>query len=358
LALTHHDPLRTDAELTQIVDDIRSRTAGSEHSLEIFGAAEGQELELCQTDAADREEAVHDNRSATAPAVVRGSILMCVADPAAARTIREAAESDDILLLEAGSAEDALRGLEALRPSLMVIERQSDDTDSVERYLEAAPHGFANVPLLVVADREELVPKSDAVPIAYLIKPFSAAYVRTCIRAAMLRRATRWQRMLSTQDEEQRLSCLRALDILDTPPESRFDEITRLAATSFGAPMALVSLVDKERQWFKSSHGLEVKETSRETSFCSHAVSARDVLIVPDTFYDPRFADNPLVTQGPRIRFYAGCPIFVGAHCVGTVCVLDHRPRQLVDKAIDHLKFLARLVERELCKIQEGEGHG
>jgi DNA-binding response OmpR family regulator len=89
---------------------------------------------------------------------------MCVADSAAARTIREAAESDDILLLEAGSAEDALRGLEALRPSLMVLERRGDDTDSVERYLEVALHGFANVPLLVVADREELVLQSDAVP--------------------------------------------------------------------------------------------------------------------------------------------------------------------------------------------------
>ena len=174
----------------------------------------------------------------------------------------------------------------------------------------------------------------------------------------MLRRAMRWQRILSTQDEEERLACLRALDILDTPPESRFDEITRLAAKSFGAPMALVSLVDKERQWFKSSYGLEVKETSRETSFCSHAVSAREVLIVCDTFYDPRFADNPLVTQGPRIRFYAGCPIFVGAHCVGTVCVLDHRPRQLDEEAIDHLRYLARLVEEELCKSQEKRARG
>jgi GAF domain-containing protein len=82
------------------------------------------------------------------------------------------------------------------------------------------------------------------------------------------------------------------------------------------------------------------------------------VLIVPDTFYDPRFADNPLVTQGPRIRFYAGCPIFVGAYCVGTVCVLDHRPRQLDERAIDHLGYLGGLVEVELCKPQEKQVDG
>ena len=351
LALTHHDPLRRDAELSRIIEDIRSRKAGSKPPLEIFGAAEGQELELCGMRVADHKKTVHDNRSATAPAVVRGSVLLSLADPTAARTIREVAEADDILVLETGSVKEALESAQALKPSLMILEQQNDDTDLIERYVEAARHGFADVPLLIVADQEELVPRLDAVPMASLIKPFSASYARTCIRAAMLRTAMRWQRILSTQDEEERLACLRALDILDTPPESRFDEITRLAATSLGAPIALVSLVDKERQWFKSSHGLEVKETSRETSFCSHAVSARDVLIVPDTFYDPRFADNPLVTQGPRIRFYAGCPIFVGAHCVGTVCVLDHRPRQLVDKAIDHLKFLARLVERELCRF-------
>src|SRR5262249_21066507 len=178
-----------------------------------------------------------------------------------------------------------------------ILEPQHDDTDLIERHVEAARHGSAYVPLLIVTDQEELVSRSDAVPIAYLIKPFSASYARTCIRAAMLRKAMRWQRMLSTQHEEERLSCLHALGVLDTPAESRFDEITRLAATSFGTPMALVSLVDKERQWFKSAYGLNAKETSRETSFCSHAVSARDVLIVPDTFYDPRFADNPLVTQ-------------------------------------------------------------
>ena len=116
--------------------------------------------------------------------------------------------------------------------------------------------------------------------------------------------------------------------------------------------MALVSLVDRERQWFKSTYGLDVAETSRETSFCSHAVSVREVLVVPDTFQDPRFSDNPLVTDGPRIRFYAGCPIFVGSNCVGTVCVLDNRPRQIGAEAVNLLHYLASLVELELSRPQ------
>jgi GAF domain-containing protein len=186
----------------------------------------------------------------------------------------------------------------------------------------------------------------------WLIRPFSSAYARARIQACLLRTACRWERALTSQDEEQRLAALHALGILDTPAEERFDRITRLAASVFKVPMALVSLVDRKRQWFKSTYGLNAAETSRETSFCSHAVSSREVLVVPDTFQDPRFSDNPLVTQVPRIRFYAGCPIFVGGDCVGTVCVLDNRPRQIDAEAVNLLRDLAALAEVELCRPQ------
>ena len=116
--------------------------------------------------------------------------------------------------------------------------------------------------------------------------------------------------------------------------------------------MALISLVDRERQWFKSTYGLDTSETSRETSFCSHAVASQDVLVVPDTFQDPRFSDNPLVTGAPRIRFYAGCPILVGANCIGTVCVLDNRPRQIDTDTVGLLHDLAALAAIELSKPQ------
>jgi GAF domain-containing protein len=188
----------------------------------------------------------------------------------------------------------------------------------------------------------------------WLIQPFSSAYARTRIRAWLLRTRIRWARPPLPPDEEQRLATLHSLNILDTPAEQRFDRLTRLAAAIFGVPVALVSLVDRERQWFKSAHGLGVRQAPRETSFCAHAVAARELLLVPDALADDRFADNPEVSGGARARFYAGCPLFVGRSCVGTLCVLDVRPRHLSLDQIGLLKDVAGLVEREL---QQGESH-
>jgi len=109
-------------------------------------------------------------------------------------------------------------------------------------------------------------------------------------------------------NEEQRLAALRALCILDTPPEERFDRITRLAKKLFEVPIALITLVDAERQWFKSCQGLRVRETPRDISFCGHAILSQEGLVVPDTLLDERFADNPMVLGEAGIRFYAGRP--------------------------------------------------
>src|ERR1700752_1549332 len=108
-------------------------------------------------------------------------------------------------------------------------------------------------------------------------------------------------------DENTRLDTLRALNILDTSPEERFDRLTRLAKRLFGVPIALVNLVDADRQWFKSCVGLSATETPRDISFCGHAILGDDILLVPDAGVDERFHDNPLVTGDPNIRFYAGC---------------------------------------------------
>ena len=111
------------------------------------------------------------------------------------------------------------------------------------------------------------------------------------------------------RDEKTRLSTLRSLHILDSAPEERFDRLTRMARRMFDVPISLVSLVDAERQWFKSKQGLEVEEGPRETSFCGHAILGDTTLIVPDALEDERFFDNPLVTGEPNIRFYAGVPL-------------------------------------------------
>ena len=151
-------------------------------------------------------------------------------------------------------------------------------------------------------------------------------------------------------DEAARLESLRALDILDTPPEERFDRITRLASTLFDAPIAYITMVDANRQWFKSSCGLNATETDRDVSFCGHAILEDEALVIPDATADPRFADNPQVVGEPHIRFYVGQPLRgPEGHNVGTLCVADREPRDTVP-ADDRraLADLATVVEKEL----------
>lgn len=149
--------------------------------------------------------------------------------------------------------------------------------------------------------------------------------------------------------EDARLESLRRLDVLDTPREERFDRITRLAAHVAGTEIALVSLVDRDRQWFKSSVGLDVQSTSRDASFCAHAILDAGPMVVEDATDDPRFADNPLVTGAPNIRMYVGHPIHApdGAP-VGTLCVIGRSPGTLDPATMDALRDLAALVEIEL----------
>lgn len=155
------------------------------------------------------------------------------------------------------------------------------------------------------------------------------------------------------QDEQARLETLRSLSILDTPPEERFDRLTRMAKRLFGVPIALVSLVDENRQWFKSCFGLSVSETSRDISFCGHAILGKDVFIIPDTLADERFADNPLVLNDPYIRFYAGCPLRTpNGSKLGTLCIIDRQPRSFGKDELEALIDLASMAERELSAVQ------
>jgi diguanylate cyclase (GGDEF)-like protein len=156
-------------------------------------------------------------------------------------------------------------------------------------------------------------------------------------------------------NEAHRLDTLRALHILDTSPEERFDRLTRLAKRLFGVPIALVSLVDADRQWFKSCQGLpdQVTETPRDVSFCGHAILSDDILLVPDALADPRFHDNPLVVGNPKIRFYAGCPLSVpNGSKLGTLCIIDVEPRSLEESERALLHDLARMAEQEIAAVQ------
>ncbi len=150
--------------------------------------------------------------------------------------------------------------------------------------------------------------------------------------------------------EAQRLAALQGLQVLDTPPEERFDRITRLAARLFDTPIALVTPIDEHRQWFKSRVGLDLSETHRSMSFCAHAVVADAPLTIEDTHNDLRFVDNPLVTDDPMVRFYAGHPLHApSGEAIGTVCVFDRLPRTFSPADAEALADLAALVEEELA---------
>lgn len=152
----------------------------------------------------------------------------------------------------------------------------------------------------------------------------------------------------SPPDEALRLTALEELKLLDTPPEERYDRITRLAARTFDTPIALVSLIDQDRQWFKSRHGLEAPETARDISFCGHAILREETFIIENALNDERFADNPLVTGAPNIRLYAGAPLHDRhGYRIGTLCVIDNKPRLFSEDDKTTLRDLADLVERE-----------
>lgn len=170
-------------------------------------------------------------------------------------------------------------------------------------------------------------------------------------------------------NEEERIQQLLRYRILDTAPESAYDELTALAAQICGTTVALISFIDVARQWFKSKVGIETTETPRELAFCTHTILQSKVMMVPDTWADERFAHNPLTTGSPHIRFYAGAPLVTDEGCaMGTLCVIDSEPKQLTSAQIralellaDHavnqleLRLLSQQIQQEMAKIEKNE---
>ena len=149
-------------------------------------------------------------------------------------------------------------------------------------------------------------------------------------------------------NESLRLETLRGYEILDSAPEAAFDDLTLLASYVCETPIALISLIDADRQWFKSKIGVSVSETSRDIAFCASAILQPDIFIVPDATQDQRFAHNPLVITDPKIRFYAGSTLTANGHALGTLCVLDQIPRELNPEQQEALRALSRQVLAQL----------
>ena len=355
LALTHHDPMRTDAQLDELVAGLREEIGDDPH-FELFAAAEGMELDLEAEIEVPTEAEAGAKPSRTAISSEVPVLLVVANDTPEATLVMQAVAGEQVRVVMASSLAMAMQLYRSDRPSLVVIDDQLADGDALSlagQIQESDDPGRPEVPMMILSRGPR--PEASGLP-AYadwLQAPFSKEYAKSRIRTWLMRGEFRWLRASMPEGEADRLAALHGLDLLDTQPEERFDRYTRLAATLFNVPVSLVTLIDEDRQWFKSCIGSDIRETSREVSFCAHAIQKREVMVVPDALLDHRFADNPLVISGPHVRFYAGAPLFVaGRHPIGTLCILDTRPRHFSEQEANLLSDLAAMVETELNQQQ------
>ena len=354
LILSHHDPLRDDTAIDRIIEEIRSGLRAEGSPLEVEAAAEGLAIEL-RGDAKQTPEKTKPHflaeTSVNISSVTR-PVLLHLIDSGIRDVLAEAITIEGIPLRVIADHKKLLSRVLEDPPSLVIIEHDPPRIDGLEiaRALRRGEEtGKIRVPVVLVAAGNHPVSLESGIATDWLVAPFSLSYARTKVRAWVLRTAIRWIRAEIPADEGSRLNGLRKLAVLDTPPDERFDRLTRIAAAAFAAPIALVSLVDSDRQWFKSCFGLNATETSRDVAFCAHVVQQKEEMVVPDTLQDDRFADNPLVLGDPRIRFYAGVPLLLeDGSCIGTFCIADTRPRELSSAELATLHDLRDLALQEL----------
>jgi len=351
LAFTHHDPLRDDVAVDRMVGQAADGLEGRSSRMAVLAAAEGETIELRGSTGRRARET-----SATLPIAegrIERSVVYGTGSSMPTAAVLDALRADGVRIVTATDAAAALEAVAAVQPALVLLDRSMDDGgDGLAACGAIRARGdayAAEVPIVLLADREDAEAGQAAGATDWLVQPFSPHYARARAQAWLMRVACRWVRAPIPVDEEKRLAALRDLEVLDTPPEERFDRLTRIAAALFEMPITLVSLVDENRQWMKSTCGTDIRETPRDVSFCAHAVANRDVLVVPDAKLDPRFADNPVVAGPPGVRFYAGHPVYTpDGSCVGTLCLLDTRPRHFPETSIALLRDMAGLVAKEL----------
>ncbi len=354
--LYHHDPMRDDDAVDDLLKQGRKRLAATGSEMTLLAAREGDEVEVATARERDAppERAGMRARALPARGMSNSVVLASLLNDHDAATIGAALERDGPRLVRADSLDETLEQIRQHHPSLLLLdEKLGDGISEVCRAVRAQSDQYARAaPIIVVAERDdpsEQQRRLDAGVTDWLFKPFSGGYAQTRVRAWLLRTICRWRNAPQPPDESTRSGALRRLALLDTSAEERFDRYTRIASALFDVPIALITLVAEERQWFKSRRGLEETETHRDVAFCSHAILSDDILQVEDTLQDDRFADNPVVTGELRVRFYAGVPLRLkDGHRVGTLCLVDHRPRLLDEHELSELKDLGALVEREL----------
>jgi len=358
LFLTHHDPLRDDDAVDQIIAGLRQHAAGTQPPLDIHAAAEGEVVQIAATMQRARATAsAQFEAHATIDAVtLKHPILLRVSDNRIGGVLQEAMRLEGLSDPIVPRVLDQIAELTADRYSLALIQHDPPSCDALtiaRQIQEQQVEPGARLPVVLVTADPDLAARHGNAAMDWLVAPFSLSYARTKLRYWTLHLSCRWVRARIPADEAQRLAALNELAVLDTPPEERFDRITRIAAATFDVPIALISLVDRDRQWFKSCVGISISETPREVAFCAHAVEQRADVVVPDTLLDERFADNPLVAGGPRIRFYAGAPLLLkNGACLGTLCIVDTRPRHLSAADLVSLHDLRDMVLEQLAMTQ------
>ncbi|MEP7201294.1 MAG: MBL fold metallo-hydrolase [Ilumatobacteraceae bacterium] len=341
--LYHHDPSHDDDTIDRLVEQANAQAKGR---TQVVAAAEGNVLEVASTSPPTSPNKPPSAAASPALDDLSASIVIISGDQALREAVEAAAHAEHWPVVDANdtaaAAENAAR--------VVVVADTDDAAGRLDRLQSAiAPSAWTHLGILAVTRAPSSAPPAPAGVADWLVWPATAAHVRTKLRAAVLRRACRWVAAPLPPDEETRLDALLALDILDTDAEDRFDHFTEAACKRFSVPIALITLVDRERQWFKSRHGVDFTQSPRDESFCAHTILGPDVMQVPDVLRDPRFADSPAAIGPARVRFYAGAPLILDdGSRVGTLCIADHRPRLLDHGEIDALRHLADEVVTEL----------
>ncbi len=352
VVLFHHDPARSDDAVDQLIGAARERASRARSKLIVTAAAEGAELNLHGDEEPTFSPFMPSSLVNPASDLLRELILIAGVDEEERSILKEAAEADSIPSVTV-VIDKVAEALASGHPSLIFLGDADSAVDPVLlcQKLRAIDGDTRHAPIIVVteqanvsAERGEVAGVTD-----WLTRPFSMQYARSRMRAWLMRSMLRWRKAALPANEEERLEAVRNLGLLDTEAEERFDRHTRIAAAALDAPIALVTLVDRDRQWFKSHQGFDFSETPRDIGFCSHAILENAPLVVNDALKDDRFADNPAVVGDPRVRFYAGIPLRTSDGTpVGAFCIVDHKPRNLSPNQLKMLQDIAKLVEEEL----------
>lgn len=357
LALYHHDPERDDASVDRLIAVAQERVAAAGGDLIVMGAAEGVAVELRGAANANKlAPFVPSSLVKPTSSVAEELVLIAGLSEEDRAILTAAAKADGIPSVSELSIGKLKAALEGGHPSLVILGDALEggvDPVALCAELRALPGEAARgTPIIVVTDQAGVpADKGESARVTdWLTRPYSLQYARSRLRAWIMRSMLRWRKAALPADEEARLASLYRLEVLDTEPEERFDRHARIAAAALDAPIALISLVERDRQWYKSHHGFDYSETARDVGFCSHAILESAPFVVNDALLDERFADNPVVIGEPHVRFYAGIPLHGpdGAR-VGALCVVDMRPRRLNAAQLKMLQDLARLVEEELA---------